>query len=121
MSGAGLFITLDTLTPLIVITAENFMDGVKDTAVDYAQDILDYAQANAPWADRTGDARDGLDVDVDENGNEITITLYHTVDYGLWLEVIQTGRFAIIMPTLEHFATPLFNDVGAIPTGVDLG
>lgn len=68
------------------------------------------AQANAPWEDRTGDARSGLTADVTNQDGIVELTLYHTVDYGLWLEVIQNGRFAIIMPTLEGNGAKIFSD-----------
>jgi hypothetical protein len=86
-----------------------------------ADDILRYAQDNAPWSDRTGDARDGLVVDVTEQGNDIYLELAHTVDYGQWLEVIQSGRFAIIMPTLELFAADIFEAAGAAFLGEEGG
>lgn len=77
-------------------------DDVAERAFeDSARDIEGYAKDNAPWEDRTGDARAGLSTKVENDDGLITLTLFHTVDYGLWLEVIQSGRFAIIMPTLE--------------------
>jgi len=71
---------------------------------DAADDVKSTAQTDAPWADRTGEARKGIDTDVAESKGDIVLTLFHTVDYGLWLEVIQSGRFATIMPTLEQKA-----------------
>ena len=60
------------------------------------------AKDNAPWADRTGDARRGITAKSSHSNGDITMTLFHTVDYGLWLEVIQNGAFATIMPTIER-------------------
>lgn len=103
--GSGFFIVEDTLTAALdEAVAGKLMAQVEEEALQLAQEILDYAQTNAPWEDRTGDARRLLDVDVSEDGEAIIIQLYHQVDYGLWLEVIQNGRFAIIMPTLERFS-----------------
>jgi len=98
---SGFFILQDTLSG--GIDDLNPDEGV-DHAEQVAQEILASAQANAPWADRTGAAREGLEVSVDEEGDEIVVTLAHTVEYGIWLETIQSGRFAIIMPTLEQYA-----------------
>lgn len=61
-------------------------------------------QQDAPWTDRSGDARRGLRAVASNENGIITMTLSHTVDYGYWLEVIQNGRFAIIGPTLEQEA-----------------
>ncbi|MGX9924108.1 hypothetical protein ACWIG4_30140 [Streptomyces sp. NPDC002248] len=86
-----------------VAAVERTKHNWADTVLDVGVEALEYAKANAPWEDRTGDARDGLDVDVDDSGNTIVLSLFHTVDYGQWLETIQNGRFAIIMPTLEIY------------------
>lgn len=66
--------------------------------------VENYARNHAPWEDRTGDARAGLTTDVYENDGSVFLELAHTVEYGLWLEIIQNGRFAIILPTLEVMA-----------------
>ena len=74
-----------------------------------AADVEDAARVNAPWADITGDARAGLKAEAGNDDGIISITLYHTVEYGLWLEVIQNGRFATIMPTLEQNAPAIMD------------
>lgn len=71
---------------------------------DLANELASKAGDNAPWEDRTGDARAGLEAKADLVGGDLVLTLYHTVEYGLWLEVIQNGNFATIMPTLEREA-----------------
>ena len=55
-----------------------------------------YAQANAPWTDRTGNARGGLDYDCKWEGTTLDISVFHTVDYGIWLEIAHAQRFAIL-------------------------
>lgn len=84
-------------------------DVVAEAFRDAADDIKTAAQQNAPWSDRTGDARAGLETIVENNNGEVVLSLFHTVEYGLWLEVIQNGRFATIMPTLEEYAPRAFN------------
>jgi len=37
----------------------------------------------------------------------ITITLYHTVPYGIFLEVCNGGKYRVILPTIVQFG-PLF-------------
>jgi hypothetical protein len=78
-------------------------DHIEEIAQDFAHELVDYAQAHAPWSDRTGDARAGLDAVVEAaRGGDILVTLFHTVDYGVWLEVRWGGRYAIIIPTVER-------------------
>lgn len=62
-------------------------------------------------------ARAGLGTDVYRDGLNVELVLFHTVDYGLWLETIQSGRFATIMPTLEALAFGIFESVNAEYTG----
>lgn len=77
---------------------------LEEEMLNTAVEALDYAKANAPWQDRTGDARAGLDVDVSRHGDSIVWEMYHTVDYGLYLETRWNAAYAVIMPTLEMFA-----------------
>lgn len=55
-----------------------------------------YAKENASWIDRTGDARDGLEGNSEWKGTTLDISIKHTVDYGLWLEIAHHERFAIL-------------------------
>lgn len=107
----------DSITP----TLDGMVFGASDAAVDamdsLAPEVLDYAQFNAPWTDRTGMARAGLDYEVYEEFGFVVLDLFHTVDYGLWLEVIQNGNFATIMPTLEVFAPEIMRRSGAVFMG----
>lgn len=99
------FLFTDTSMAIALAGAEaKVYADAQELMLKVAERSLEYAKANAPWEDRTGDARAGLNVDLQSDGDSILMSLYHTVDYGLWLEVIQSGRFAIIMPTLEGFA-----------------
>ena len=92
--------TMSAAIALAIIDTQQYWDEV---VLDVGVEALEYAKANAPWTDRTGMAREGLDVDVDTTGQQITLTMYHTMDYGQWLETSQGGRLAIIMPTLEKY------------------
>ena len=78
-----------------------------------AERVVSSAQRNAPWTDRTGNAREGLEARVWNDGGIITLSLFHTVEYGRWLELIQSGRFSTIMKTLEQEAPSLLREVTA--------
>jgi hypothetical protein len=75
---------------------------VEDSFKEAAPGLEATAQANAPWEDQTGEAREGLHTTVGNADGTVTLALAHGVDYGFWLEVIQNGKFAIILPTLEQ-------------------
>jgi hypothetical protein len=115
--GASFNIVYDTLTFGILRLGAGLDDEVESVLGGLAEEIQQAAQDNAPWADRTGDARAGLSAEVVHDGHDFTIELSHSVDYGQWLETIQSGRFAIIMPTLEQYSQKVFDAVGAERTG----
>lgn len=61
-----------------------------------------YAKENRPWTDRTGNARRGLTGSSEVTPTELCIRIAHTVHYGVYLEYMQAGRFAILGPTLDQ-------------------
>ena len=69
----------------------------------FAPVIETYAKDNAPWTDRTGNARQGLHGFVEDvSESVVAIVLAHGMDYGKWLELAHHGRYAIILPSLEN-------------------
>lgn len=61
---------------------------------------VDQMKLKAPWTDRTTNARTGLNGSVEHLPTRHTITFAHGVDYGIWLEVANSGKYQIIMPTV---------------------
>jgi hypothetical protein len=56
---------------------------------------------NAPWTDRTGNARAGLDTTTDHEPKvHHTIWLFGRMPYQVWLEVRFAGKYAIIGPAI---------------------
>lgn len=80
----------------------------------FAREVEDYAKENAPWEDRTGEARSGLKAIGEQRLTTYSITLYHTADYGIWLEVRWDGKYAIIVPTLEVMGPRLMEALGVL-------
>lgn len=78
-----------------------------------AKAIEAWMKANAPWTDRTGQARATLRAEVLEaTGKGALILLRHGVDYGgLYLETMQAGRFAIIGLAIDHWAPIIWRDI----------
>lgn len=63
-----------------------------------------YMRQNASWQDQTGNARNGLTARPFKTATNVGIDVFHTVPYGIWLEVRFSGRYAIIVPTIESQA-----------------
>lgn len=81
----------------------------------YAPRIEAWMKQNAVWTDRTGNARQGLLTDVEVViGEALYLYAAHKMDYGAYLELNHQGRFAIIVPALEHFAPLIWRDVKAL-------
>lgn len=84
---------IDKLFPALGILA-------KAATEKKASDAERYMKTNASWQDQTGNARNGLTAKPFAEGNNFGIDLFHSVPYGIWLEVRFSGRYAIIDPTL---------------------
>lgn len=70
-----------------------------------------YMKNNAPWQDRTGNARNGLKAQTVVSTNGVAILLFHQVPYGPYLELRWSGRYQIINPTIEVYAPILIQRV----------
>lgn len=66
-----------------------------------APNVEAHARNTAPWTDQTGNARQGLRAQAFDEGDNMGIILYHSVSYGIWLELAHDQRFAVIEPTIE--------------------
>lgn len=82
-----------------------YEDKVKDAMRMYAESaavkLESYMKSNRPWTDRTGMAKARLSAAVQELAEGLRIALAHGVDYGIWLELANEKRYAIIQPTLQ--------------------
>jgi len=78
---------------------------VENATIAYGQtvamDLQGKAQANRPWTDRTGQARQRLRGYVTKQDTTVRINLAHGVNYGEYLEYANEKRYAIIEPTLR--------------------
>lgn len=89
------------------------VDAAVDLVFDRFEAIAETAmRTNAPWHDNTGNARAGLFATHEsEPMVEHSLTLYHTMPYGFWLEVRWSGKYAIIGPTMFDIAPLLASDL----------
>lgn len=75
--------------------------AVKMFAQEGAKKFENYAKANKPWTDRTGHARQRLAGWVEVLTNKVRIHIGHGVDYGVYLELCNERRYAILQPTVN--------------------
>lgn len=70
-----------------------------------------FARVRAPWTDRTGVARSGLFAIPQSRGGHHEITLSHSAEYGIWLEIANSGKYQIIMPTIRATGSHLMGEL----------
>jgi len=102
-NGANLNIEMD-MTPLLhgVKVLDDRLDGFVATTFDRQATIAQgWMKDNAPWTDRTGNARQGLSTVTDHEARKRhTLHLFGRMPYNIWLEVRFAGRYAVIVPAL---------------------
>lgn len=95
----------DTLTASLT-TMDDRIERAINLVFDYMETATESKmRADAPWTDRTGNARAGLRARHVQDGNTHTLVMFHTMPYGFWLEVAHDGKYAIIGPT-QQWAGP---------------
>ena len=95
----------DELAAAVDRYGDQVLTAVTAVAQYIATQMQNAAKQNAPWTDRTGNARSGLfgTAERDVAQRIVTIYLSHsaTLDYGQYLELSNGGRYAVIMRTIE--------------------
>jgi len=90
---------------------DRVLTAVAGIAQYVATQMQNQAKADAPWTDRTGNARTGIfgTSEADFSSRIVTIYLSHsaTLTYPLFLEIGNSGKYAVIMRTMESHYEPL--------------
>ncbi len=73
-----------------------------------AKKLESEAKKNRPWQDRTAHARQRIVGACRKEDGKIRIYLAHGVDYGVYLELANEKRYAVIYPTLRKEAPGIF-------------
>lgn len=103
---------LEKIDAALVDWNNQFHQDLHDAVESLKDEMVASMQSNAPWTDRTGNARRELQgVVVWEDEDHFTIFLGHGADiyYGIWLEVAHGGEFAIVLPTVMEYAPKFGN------------
>lgn len=88
--------------------AKKLLEAVYRLATEWATRIEAQMKANAPWVNRTGNARAGLFGRAMKLAVGAIIVAGHSVKYGIYLERKYAGRNAIVTPTLQQSYGPIF-------------
>ncbi len=86
--------------------------GVRALADRYAPEIEAHMKQTAPWTDQTSNARQSLYTEVTQVTQDmVDIILSHGVNYGVYLELSNASRFAVIAPSIDVFGPRIWRDV----------
>ena len=66
-----------------------------------AKKMETHAKSNKPWVDRTGRAKQSLNSSWKWVGDVARVELSHGVYYGIYLELCNEKKYAIIKPTID--------------------
>lgn len=99
--------------------SDKILEGLKQIFQVLQAKAEQLARSGAPWADRTGAARQGLRAFVEAGGDSATLYLVHSVFYGIFLELgtRYMGPRPIIVPTLETLYGEVMSMVRALVGG----
>lgn len=80
-----------------------------------SQKVEEWAKQNAPWSDRTGDARRLLSGSAFwEDRDNIVMMISHGVPYGVYLELAFAREYAILDDAIEAHKDELINAVSRL-------
>ena len=111
----------DQLARAIELYGDRVLTAVQAVAQYIATNMQNSAQHNAPWTDRTGNARSGLFGTAERDAARRVVVIYLShgpaISYGVFLELANSGRFQIVMPTVEAHLPELHSMLNGIFQG----
>ena len=88
---------------------ESAIDATMDYEAAYATGQL---KMRAPWTDRTGAARAGLLAVANKLGpGSHELIMSYSVHYGIWLEIANSGQYAVIGPFMPVLGRKIMHDL----------
>lgn len=88
-----------------IAALDNRMRRVITGQFEYHKDVATtFMKDTAPWTDRTGNARSGLFTTTayGVGGDHWELILAHSVYYGIFLEVCNSGKYGVIQKALDY-------------------
>ena len=106
------------LTAKLLMIDAKAMTAIAAVMAYRAPSVVAYAKQHAPWTDRTSNARNGLYATAERGGDSFRIVLGHGVPYGIWLEVKNSGQYAVIKPTIQNQGPVVMGALSAVLRGI---
>ena len=108
---SGCSISWDTKTVLKKLNSmqQKTRSSLQIIADSAAKAMESYAKTNARWTDRTGAARQRLKGSTRWDETALIAAISHNVDYGIWLELCNEKKYAILEEALNSQAQNLLD------------
>ena len=108
---SGVSISWDTKNVLAKLNSmqQKTRTSLQIIADSAAKAMEKYAKANARWTDRTGNARQRLKGSTRWEETALIAAISHNVDYGMWLELCNEKKYAILEEALNSQAQNLLD------------
>lgn len=87
------------------------IDKVKKVADYYAPKMESYGKKNAPWTDKTTNARNSIKGVRRDDSDNITVGVSGNVSYFKFLEFAHGKKWAILKPTIDKFTPEILEKI----------
>lgn len=104
----------EILSQAVGAYGRQFLLDLRELLDYWREELRDYAKQHHPWKNRTGEAERQLDATLEEWGGEFILSLFHGVEYGVYLEM---SEYAIINPTMEAHYAAIMRDLRDLVEG----
>lgn len=101
MAKSGFVWTKDTLTPGLARLGPRTRMATIAVVRRQAPKAEAHMRRTAPWTDRSGNARGGLNAHSEHGATKDELVLAHGVSYGIWLEVAHGAEYAVVTPSIR--------------------
>jgi len=87
--------------------------AIHDLMLSFAPRIEAWMKENALWTDRTGNARQSLASELETlaDGYGVLFGFGNNIEYAVFLEFANQGRFAIVSRALDYWSPIIFAEV----------
>lgn len=92
----------------------NLLAAVFRLAQEWAKQMADEMRATHPWINQTGEAERKLFGRAFRLVAGAVIAIGHGVDYGIYLERRWSGRYAVVMPTIQRNQAQIMKNLQAL-------
>lgn len=117
MAGIPFYFDNAHIVAFLMALRQRSHESILSAGQQFADSMEQYAKQNAPWTDRTGNARRtlaGINTFGEEGGEDETayyIGVCGNMPYSPELEIGHGQRYAILRPTLQEFGPGLLEEI----------